>query len=792
MSAIEQSDLRPEIAHVLFMDIVGYSKLSINEQTELVGKLKEIVRRTDEFRTAEAAGKLVRLPTGDGMALVFFNSPEAPVRCAVEITRALKNEPRILLRMGIHSGPVNEVLDVNERSNVAGAGIDNARRVMECGDAGHILLSKRAADDLIPYQQWRAYLQELGETQVKHGERITIFNFYTGEVGNPRRPAKFKQPPEIGPKGRKFPIALVLVASVIVIGLLLFVLRQRSTTLMATTAPEKSIAVLPFENLSKEEENAFFAGGVQDEILNNLSKIAELKVISRTSVMKYKSGPERNLRDIAKMLGVAHVLEGSVQRAGNRVRVSAQLVDARSDAHLWAEHYDRDIADVFAIQTEIAQRIADQLRAKLSPKEKARVETKPTENPDAYLSYLRAREYDLRSDLQGSDEDTQAARQFYEKAISLDPSFALAHARLSIRCSTFRKTEANKSTAKMEADKALRLQSGLAEAHLASGLVHLNDANYERALTELEIARRALPNDPEVLSFIAMLHQAQGRWSDSVAEYQQALALDPRNGVTAEAVTFTYCYLRNWSAAKEASKRMIAVAPEAAVPRSIHAYIDLWSRGDIAAGKAYAQDLTTEGAETPIRAWARWDISLVERNFAAAEQAVDSCRFDPLPIGSTPPAPKSYLRGCIKLAKGETARALAEFEAARPIFEGYIREGSQGAARHSSLGMLYAFMGRKQDAIREGLRAVELTPESKDALMGPQVAAQLALIYARTGETDKAVALLEHLLSTPGCINFDVTITQADLRLRWHWDPLRKDPRFQKLISGPEPKTIYR
>jgi TolB-like protein/Flp pilus assembly protein TadD len=813
MAAEPKSDPHLEIAHVLFIDVVGYSKLLMNEQSEVLQQLNQIVRNTEQFRKAEAAGKLIRIPVGDGMALVFFDSPETPVRAAVEISEALQNYPQIQLRMGIHSGPVNEELDVNDRSNVAGAGINMAQRVMECGDAGHILLSKRVADDLAPFGHWRSQLHDLGDCEVKHGESVFLVNFYNDKIGNRQLPQKLKRARQIPAgsavadsvpairKQRPVPlVAFVLAGLAVALVILFFVYRTGSKQSISTSPgaaagisiPEKSIAVLPFENLSKDEENAFFAGGVQDEILTNLAKIADLKVISRTSVMKYKSGPERNLREIAKALGVAHILEGSVQRAAARVRVSAQLIDARSDTHLWADHYDRDIADVFAIQSEIAQQIADQLRAKLSPEEKARVEAKPTNNPDAYLSYLQAREHDARSDLQGSEEDVEAAQQFYRKAISLDPSFALAHARLSIRCSNWRRTEANKSKAQLEAGEALRLRPDLGETHLALGLIYLNDANYDRALAELEIARRALPNDSEVLSSIAMLHQAQGRWSDSIAEYEQAFALDPRNGATAEAVTSTYCEMRNWSAAKEASERMIAIAPEAAILQSVHAYIDFWSRGDITRAKAFAQDLPTNGGDTPIRAWARWDINLVERNFAAAEQAVDSCAFDPLPIGSAPPAPKSYLRGCIKLAQGETARALSEFEAARPTFEGYVREGPQGALRHSSLGMLYAFMGRKEDAIREGLRAAELAPESKDAATGPKAAAQLALIYARTGEADKAVALIEHLLSTPSCLNFDLTITQADLRLRWHWDPLRKDPRFQKLVTGPEPKTVYR
>jgi adenylate cyclase len=329
MAAKLKSDPHLEIAHVLFIDVVGYSKLLVNEQRDVVQQLNQLVRKTPQFRKSEAAGKLIRIPVGDGMALVFFQTPEEPVQCAMEIARVLKNHPNIRLRMGMHSGPVDRIKDVNERSNVAGAGINIAQQVLDCGDAGHILISKRVADDLAQDRLWQPLLHELGEIEVKHGVKLGIVNVFTEELGNPEPPAKVCQH-QAAPQSAATPAA---------------------TT---STVREKSIAVLPFENLSADPENAFFADGVQDEILTNLAKIADLKVISRSSVMQYR-GPVRNLREIANELGVAHVVEETVQRATNRVRVSVQLIDARADMHLWVERYDRPLDDVFAIQTAIAR-----------------------------------------------------------------------------------------------------------------------------------------------------------------------------------------------------------------------------------------------------------------------------------------------------------------------------------------------------------------------------------------------------------------------------------------------------
>src|SRR5438045_2364627 len=373
MSAELPPDLQLEIAHLLLIDVVGYSKLLVNDQIESLQQLNRIVRSTECFCAAEAKDKLIRLPTGDGMALLFFESPEQPVRCALEIAQALQNQPAIQVRMGIHSGPINQVPDVNDRINIAGAGINVAQRVLDCGDAGHILLSKHVADDLGQYRHWQPYLRDLGECEVKHGLRLHIVNLYKDSVGNPALPDKLtrRRRWEQASGSHVHPIAssgwpksgiiaaLSLLLLAVTASSILFLRRSSpapSGLGVNATIPQKSIAVLPFENLSEDKQNAYFSDGVQDEILNDLAKVADLKVISRTSVMQYKSGTPRSLREIARVLGVAHIVEGSVQRVGDRVRVSAQLIDAQTDVHLWGEHYDRNLADVFALESELAER----------------------------------------------------------------------------------------------------------------------------------------------------------------------------------------------------------------------------------------------------------------------------------------------------------------------------------------------------------------------------------------------------------------------------------------------------
>src|SRR5213082_3116196 len=431
MSAEVKKEIQLEIAHVLFIDIVGYSKLSINNQHAVVDELTQIVRTSEQFQRAEAASRLLKIPTGDGMALVFYTSPEGPTQCAVEISRILKEHPRLQLRMGVHSGPVSGVVDVNDHANLAGAGLNTAQRVMDCGDAGHILLSKRVADDLGEYGHWRPLLHDLGLCEVKHGARVAIVNLYADQVGNPQLPKTFQALKKYTARVRWATTAAVLLAlAAFVAGIVVFSRYRFRSTL---AAPEKSIAVLPFENLSEEKENAFFADGVQDEILTDLAKIADLKVISRTSVMQYKNGISRNLREIGEQLGVAHVLEGSVQRTGGRVRVSAQLIDARTDAHLWAEHYDRPLADVFAIQSEIAKAIADQLQAKLSPTEKSAIEERPTTDIAAFELYSRGKNLLLTTTFSSSaGANLLQAADLLKQAVARDPLFFQAYCQLAL------------------------------------------------------------------------------------------------------------------------------------------------------------------------------------------------------------------------------------------------------------------------------------------------------------------------------------------------------------------------
>jgi TolB-like protein len=434
MPSESSSEVKFEIGHVLFIDIVGYSKLLINEQSDQIQRLKEIVRGTEQFRTAEAEGKLLRLPTGDGGALVFRTSPEAPVRCALEISKELKKHPELRVRMGIHSGAVNEITDLNEQANIAGAGINIAQRIMDCGDAGHILLSRHVAEDLEQYRQWQPYLHDLGECEVKHGVRVHTVNFYTDEVGNPEVPQKFKPVAaavSAAPAKPVIPKWTAIAAILILIAIATFLFWQRGkpkTSAPASVILEKSIAVLPFANQSRDPDNAYFADGIQDEILTRLSKIADLKVISRTSTQHYKSAPE-NLPEIARQLGVAHILEGSVQKSGDAVRVNVQLIKAANDSHLWADTFDRKLTDIFSVESEVAKAIADQLRAKLTGQEEQVIAAKPTDNPEAYDAYLRGLAYSLKPF--NASANLHGAQKYLKEAVRLDPKFALAWALLS-------------------------------------------------------------------------------------------------------------------------------------------------------------------------------------------------------------------------------------------------------------------------------------------------------------------------------------------------------------------------
>ena len=779
-------EIQLEIAHVLFIDIVGYSKLSVKDQHAAVEQLNQVVRTSEQFQRADSAGRLLKVATGDGMALVFYTSPEAPAQCAVEISRSLKEEPRLQLRMGIHSGPVSGVVDVNERANVAGAGINLAQRMMDCGDAGHILLSKHVAEDLEEYDRWRPLLHDLGACEVKHGVRVGVTNLYSDEVGNRQLPKKFQALKKHRARVRwAATTAALLALGVIVAGIAMFSRYRIRSTL---AAPEKSIAVLPFENLSEEKANAYFADGVQDEILTDLAKVADLKVISRTSVMQYKNAAMRNLREIAQQLGVSHVLEGSVQRAANRIRVNAQLIDARTDAHLWAEHYDRPLDDVFAIQSEIAKTIADQLQAKISLSEKAAIEKAPTTNLVAYDRYLRAQELfaDTSDPIHAREKLPQAAH-LLEEAVTLDPHFLPAWCLLSrIHGVTYFRghdhTPARLDLAYATVQAALRLQEDAGEAHLALANYYYHGfRDYQRARSELAIARQTLPNSADVFRYTGFIDRREGHWEAATRNLERAVELDPRNFFILQQLALTYQSQRRYADEARTYDRALTIVPADPNTRILRALIALDWRADI---KPFQATLATLVAENP-SVVADVDLpryALCERTAAAATRTLTNYPREGV-VNNGVNFPYVYWEGAVARYQGDSAKARTAFTAARREVEKTVEQQPDFAAALSLLGMIDAGLERKEEALREGRRGCELLPISKDAIDGADLAINLAQIYAWTGEKDRAIEQIAAVEHVPNTLSYGL------LKLHPYWDSLRGDPRFEKIVASLAPKT---
>jgi TolB-like protein/class 3 adenylate cyclase/Flp pilus assembly protein TadD len=559
MPAEVKKEIELEIAHVLFLDIVGYSKLSVNEQHGRVDELTGIVRLSEQFQKAEAANRILKIPTGDGMALVFYKSPEEPAQCAFEISRALKDNQRLQVRMGIHSGPVSGVVDVNERTNVAGAGINLAQRVMDCGDAGHILLSHHVAEDLAEYERWRPFLHDIGTFEVKHGARVSVTNLYSDEIGNAELPSKLQAVRKHRAHMRWAAVAIgLLILGAIVAGFMI-VSRRPATSL--TDIPEKSIAVLPFVNMSEDKANDYFSDGISEELLNLLAKVPQLKVTARVSSFSFK-GKELDIPEIARRLGVAHVLEGSVRKAGDQVRITAQLIHAADGFHMWSETYDRKLDDIFKIQDEVAGKVVKELKVTLlEPPPKAR-----TTDPKAYALYLQAKqlarqftaeafeksdalyhqvlEIDPRyapawSELarnfineavfgmESSQEGLARAREMAEKALATDPDYAPAHAQLG----NIAKLQNDDAGAANHYERALALDpTDLSVVGNAADFLGVSLGRLDEGLALSEAVVRRDPVDTTSLTNLGYYQRLSGRYDEAIASLRTALSLNPGNG----------------------------------------------------------------------------------------------------------------------------------------------------------------------------------------------------------------------------------------------------------------------
>ena len=786
-----KNEIQLEIAHVLFIDIVGYSKLSISDQHAAVEELTRIVRASEQFQRAEAASRLTRIPTGDGMALAFYTSPEAPAQCAVEISRAFKEHPRLQLRMGIHSGPVGLVVDVNDRANLAGAGLNLAQRVMDCGDAEHILLSKHVAEDLEEYQKWRPFLHDLGTCEAKHGVRVSVVNLYDDQFGNAKLPRKFETVQKRRKRVRWAATAAALLALAAIVAGIAMVSRYRvRSTLAAPVASEKSIAVLPFENRSEDKANAYFADGIQEEILTRLAKIADLKVISRTSTQHYKSAPE-NLSEIARQLGVAHILQGSVQKSGDAVRVNVQLIKAANDSHLWADTFDRKLTDVFSVESEVAKAIADELRAHLTGREEQEIAAKPTDNVEAYDAYLRGLAYTLKT--YATSANVLGAQKYLREAVRLDPKFALGWALLSYVdargyiTQSVQPTVALREEARQAAETALTLQPNLGEAVVAKGAYHywiLKD--YDTAVRYFEQARQLLPNSSRIPELLAYVARRRGQWDRSKAYFNEAERLDPRNVNLLTQQATTDIALRRFPEALRKLDQVLDITPDDVDTLVTMAAI-AQAEGDLPRAVALLAPLHPSADDSGAVETQVYQ-AILERRPTQIIPRLKEILAKPDPALGYINGELRFWLGWAQDVAGDHAAAQESWRQARRELEPFLKEQPDNYTLIGDLALTNMGLGDKAAALALSEQAIAVNPIEKDAIVGPIPIEILARVAAGTGEPDRAIAALQKLLSIPyAAAHAGTPLTPALLRLDPMFDPLRSDPRFQKLCEEKKP-----
>jgi len=787
------------LAAIMFTDMVGYTALSQRNEAlalELLEEHRRILRSIfPRFNGTEIK------TIGDAFLVEFKSALEA-AQCSLEIQRTfakrnhdVSSDHRIELRIGIHVGDV-----VHREGDVYGDGVNVASRIQPVAGVGGICISVDVERQI--HHALDARFEKLAPIELKNVE--VPMDLFRIVLPWERGTALTAQPQKSAPRAtkRRIPWHEVVLAVLVVVGLIgagIFFLRHRApqqasnpATPQPASSPaaailEKSIAVLPFENLSEDKANAYFTDGVQDEILTELAKIADLKVISRTSVMQYKSGVARDLREIGKQLGVAHLLEGSVQRVGGKVRVNAQLIDARTDGHLWAENYDRPLDDVFAIQSEIAKTIANQLQAKISPTEKAAIEKPPTTDLTAYDLYLRAQGlFADTTDVVHAKEKLPQAARLLDEALARDPHFLLAWCLLARVHGIFYwqghdHTQARLDLANSAVQTALRLQPDAGEAHLALADYYYHGfRDYERARSELAIARRTLPNNAEVFEYTGYIDRREGHWEEATRNLERALELDPRNFLTLQQMALTYQSQNRYADQAQTLDRALTIVPGDPSTRISRAGVAFDWRADI---KPFQVILATLIAEDPSVApdVDDPDHALCERNAAATARALTNFPREGIALNGVN-YPHAYFEGLVAYCQGDSAKAQAAFTASRSEVEKIVEKQPDFAPALSLLGMIDAGLGRKEEARREGRRACELLPISKDAYDGVNLAANLAQIYAWTGEKDLAIEQIEAVERVPNFLSYGL------LKLHPQWDSLRGDPRFEKIVASLAPK----
>jgi tetratricopeptide (TPR) repeat protein/class 3 adenylate cyclase len=754
MSTEINKQIQLEIAHVLFIDIVGYSKLSINDQRAAIDELTQAVRTSEQFQNAEAAGRLIKIPTGDGMALVFYKSPEEPMKCALEISRALKEHRKIQLRMGVHSGPVSGVIDVNGQVNLAGAGLNTAQRVMACGDAGHILLSRHVAEDLEGYEHWRPRLHDLGFCEVKHGVKLQIVNLCTEEAGNRALPAKLRAQRQLVARTRWILLATSLILLAGVVAAFVTVLRRAARS--SPAAPEKSIA--------------------------------DLKVISRTSTQHYKSAPD-NLREIAKQLAVAHIVEGSVQKSGESVRVNVQLIKAANDSHLWADTFDRKLTDIFSVESEVAKAIADQLRAKLTGQEEQVIAAKPTQNVEAYDAYLRGLAYNLKA--ANSAANSRGAQKYLREAVRLDPKFAPGWALLSYvnargyLTQTLQPTVALREEARQAVETALTFDPNLGEALHAKGYYHyacLKD--YDTAVRYFEQARHLLPNSSRIPESLAYVMRRRGEWDRSESYFNEAERLDPRNVYVLGQHGQSYIALRRFTEALHKFDQILNITPDDMDTLAVKASV-AQAEGDLPGAAALLAPLHPPADDSNVL-YTQVYQAILERRSAQVIPRLTEILAKPDPAWGYATGEMRFWLGWAQDVAGDHAAARESWGQARGELEPFLKEQPENYNLLYDLALTKMGLGEKAAALTLSLRAMAAMPIERDAFDGPAPIEILARVAAQVGEPDRAIAALQELLSIPyeGPLGGgQVPLTSALLRLDPMFDPLRNDPRFQKLCE---------